>query len=189
MAWMPGANRYGEERKGVIMDPATAERLRNGAALLGKLWSAGERCASGWGLEMKGVEDTDGTKEVESWACRCPERGKFCKAKIHWLKLALIELRDPLDGPFGLAEMMTPEEWDLTGRTRKVEVPGIGTIGLGGPNGLTGATDWAKLREAPECLESIVRLLKAFPKAKIEAVEQPGVRGIESDQVEKVAAL
>lgn len=155
------------------MDPETEGRLKKGAALLGELWRAGERCARGWDLEVTTIPDDMSSEEaVGGWACQCPAPNRFCKAKRHWLKLALLELRDPIDGPFGLGSMMNGEEWDLTGLTRKVDFPGVGIVPVGA-NGVILAADLEKLKEAPESLDSLVKLLKAFPKARIVAVHQP----------------
>lgn len=155
------------------MDPEIEQRMRKGAAMLGELWRAGDRCARGWDLQVAAIpEEANAEEAVASWACQCPVRNRFCKAKIHWLKLALTELREPIDGAYGLSSMMNAAEWDLTGLTRKMEFPGVGVITIGS-NGVMSAADLDKLREAPETLDSVVKLLKAFPKAKIAAVQQP----------------
>lgn len=145
------------------------ERLKNGAVLLGELWRANERCASGWAITMGSITDDVNTEEaVETWACRCPEKNKFCKAKTHWLKLAVLDLREPKGGEYGLAAMMTAQEWNLTKLTYSVDIPDLGVIGIG-PKGVVDAVGFAKLHETPDCRAAILRLLKVFKGAKIEA--------------------
>jgi hypothetical protein len=156
------------------MDPETEGRLKKGAALLGELWRAGERCAQGWDIRVADIPENavNAEESMLGWACACAKPNRFCKSKRHWFKLALCELREVVEGPFGMTSMMNAEEWDLTGLTRKMEFPGVGVVSIGA-NGVMLATDLEKLQEAPETLESIVKLLKAFPKARVMAVLPP----------------
>lgn len=91
------------------------ERLRRGAAVLGQLWEKGIRCVDAW-------------RE----GCNCTQtigRTSFCEAKARWIGI-LRELHDGwpegLTGrePFAMIEAMTISQFEKTGLTVLVEVPG-----------------------------------------------------------------
>src|SRR5215467_4686392 len=97
------------------MDPKTEVRLQKGATALGNTWRAGHRCATGWSIAICDLASDDASeKAVEKWACQCEPRTEFCKAKALWFRLAMIELRDLVEGEYGIPMMMTAAEWDLT---------------------------------------------------------------------------
>lgn len=133
-----------------------SERLKKGAAMLGQLWKTAEhRCPSGWSL-------------IE---CECVPLRKFCVARNLWTILGIETARDLEDGPFGLALAMTASEWDSTGLTMKINHPEIGIISIGSaPDCVTGMTDMVKMMDAPEVLASTLRVLRAFPKSRVEGL-------------------
>jgi hypothetical protein len=129
-----------------------AERVLNGAKLLGQLWRAGERCASGWSLG----------KEA---GCSCGEAGtKFCKARELWVSLAVIDGRDPLEGEFALALMMKASEWDATGLVMTAEPSQIGLVTIG-PKPASEVTmlELASLARSPDSAGGILKLMRKFP--------------------------
>lgn len=140
---------------------SSAERLKNGAVFLGKLWKTpDQRCPSGWSLNE----------------CECVPLKKFCVARNLWLVLGIETCRDLEEGPFGLATAMTASEWDSTGLAMKIDHPKVGVINIGSaPSCVTGMVDMGKMMDAPEVLESTLRVLKAFPKSRVEGL---------SDQIE-----
>lgn len=133
-----------------------SERLKNGAIFMGKLWKIPEhRCPSGWSLND----------------CDCQPLRKFCTARNLWIALGIETYRDFEEGPFGLALAMTASEWDSTGLTMKIEHPSVGTILIGsGKDCVTGMSDMGKMMDAPEVLASTLRVLKAFPKSRVEGI-------------------
>lgn len=154
------------------MDPEVEKKLKEGAIFLGKMWRDGQRCSSGWDIKVTEFpEGEDAFKVMKGWACRCSEKSKFCKGKAQWLNLAIGDLREPVDGPYGIPLMMTAEEWDLTKLTMNVEMEGIGTVSIG-PNGTMIMVDLLKHMSAPEGLKSTLRVLKAFPNARVEGVQE-----------------
>ena len=159
------------------MDPAIEDRLKKGATALGQYWRAGDRCATGWGVNLSAfVDGEDSEKAVERWACSCEKKSRFCKAKALWFRLALMELREECEGEFGIALMMNATEWDLTGLTLKYPIgqpaPGGKVIGIG-QKGLLTMASLLNLMKVPETLVSTVQLMQAFPGAKIDSVEVP----------------
>lgn len=152
------------------MDPVVEERLRKGAVMLGKFWTAGQRCAMGWSVkETDFPEGEDVFKVIERWACQCPQKTDFCKAKSHWFKLAMSDLRFHLEDEYGVALMMTAEEWDLTALTMKVDMGEHGVVSIGS-KGVMSMGDLNKLRKAPDTLGSMLRVMKTFKGMRIQGV-------------------
>lgn len=157
-----------------------SERLKKGASFLGKLWmNPQNRCPDGWTISP----------------CTCQPAREFCKARNLWVTLAIEDWIDSVkrgeqdgremdDGPFGLSLSMRASEWDAVALQMKIEHPEIGLISIGSPvSCVTGMVDMAKMMDAPEVLASTLRVLKAFPKSRVEGlsdpVEAPAVLGVE----------
>lgn len=132
-----------------------ALRLKNGAVALGKLWKAKDRCRDGW----------------SAYLCSCVKKTAFCNAKLQWMLMAIGEGRDQEDGDFGVALMMTASEWDLTGLTLRIEIPGSGEFKIS-PKADTSMTYLGKLAENAESAKSVLLLMKSFPGAKMEFPEE-----------------
>lgn len=129
------------------------QRLLNGARVLGKLWKAGERCANDWAGLCTDAADS---------------RKRFCRAKLQWLTLAVGDPERDLSGveeEYGLILVMKASEFDATGLTMKLD-SGI----LIGPTGGLSAADAGKLGEDPSSLQSILKILQTFPKARVTQV-------------------
>lgn len=141
-----------------LQKPPVSERLKAGAKILGDLWrDPSQRCDAGWSLD----------------ACTCEFPKKFCKARVHWLTLAVEAGRELHEDAYGLALAMLASEWDATGLTMKIEHPTLGPILIGSStSSVTGMVDMARMADAPEVLESTLRVLKAFPKAKVVGLEE-----------------
>jgi hypothetical protein len=155
------------------MDAAIEERLKKGAGILGEYWRAGERCAFGWGIRMAPLgEDEDSEKAIERWACQCETKTRFCKTKVHWVKLALMELRLPEEGPYGIPLLMTASEWDLTGLTMKVEIPDVGPLTIG-PKAMTTMAGLLDVSRHPGLIKTMYPFWKTMPGAKFEGVIEP----------------
>lgn len=139
-----------------------SERLKNGAALLGRLWKVPEeRCGAGWSLEN----------------CTCQPTKKFCQARNLWIELALMEPEghDFEEGPYGLGIAMRSSEWDATGLKMNIQHPDpdVGLMVIGSPpECVTGMSYIAKMMDVPEALASTLRVLKTFPKSKVQGVTQ-----------------
>lgn len=154
------------------MDPEVEKKLKEGAIFLGKTWREGQRCASGWDIKETGFpEGEDPNKVIRTWACQCAEKSKFCKGKAQWLSLAVGDLREAVDGAYGIPLMMTAGEWDLTKLTMTVELKDIGPVKIG-PGGTLIMMDLLKQMPAPEGLKSTLRVLKAFPNARVEGIQE-----------------
>lgn len=140
----------------------TSERLKNGAALLGRLWRLPEqRCTAGWSLDN----------------CTCQPKKKFCEARELWIELALSEPEghDFEEGLFGLGIAMRASEWDLTGLQMKIQHsdPAIGLMVIGSsPECVSGMSYIAMVMDAPEGLASTLRVLKTFPRSKVHGIVQ-----------------
>lgn len=161
------------------MDPAVEDRLRKGAEMLGKLFRAGHRCATGWSVKIGDFPDNvDPMKALESWTCQCEKKSDFCKAKCQWFKLAMLEVRDPIEDECGIPFMMTSEEWDLTKLTMTVPLKDMGDVQIG-PVGIVTMTDLWKAMGAPEGLKSTLRVLQKFPGSRVQGVQEPEV--VETD--------
>lgn len=144
-------------------------RLLNGARLLGKLWAqAGPKCAWGWE------------------PCPHSPRPRFCEAKIQWIRLAQSAGKE-LHTDRTLIESMSIEEFDASGLTIVVTIPGLQAIvcsrGAGGAGcetidtpdrnvrvgakGVTSMKEFARLAGDPAGAESVFKILDAFPGAKV----------------------
>jgi hypothetical protein len=108
--------------------------------------------------------------------CTCQPVKKFCQARLTWLTIAVEAGRDLQEDPYGLALAMTASEWDATGLTMAVEHPEIGKLLIGSSvESVTGMVDMGRMMDAPEVLASTLRVLKAFPKSKVQGIENAPV--------------
>jgi hypothetical protein len=137
-----------------VEEKPVAERLKNGAVMLGKLWKSKDRCRNGW----------------SAYLCSCAKKTAFCNTKLHWLILATGEGRELEDGEFGIALMMTASEWDMTGLVLRIEIPEAGEFRIA-PKADTSMNHLGKLSENPESAKSVLMLMKSFPGAKMEFPE------------------
>jgi hypothetical protein len=137
------------------------ERLKNGAKILGQLWKdLDQRCPMAWSLDN----------------CTCQPLKKFCQGRLKWLTLAVEAGRELQEDQYGIVLTMTASEWDATGLTLKLDHPGVGMILVGsGSDSVTGMVDMAKMMDAPEVLESTLRVMKAFPRSKVDSIEDVSV--------------
>jgi hypothetical protein len=134
------------------------ERLRNGAVALGNLWRSKVTCPEGWRADE----------------CSCAKKMPFCAAKVQWLMLAVMDGRDPVEGDYGLAIMMSGQEWGLTGLRLAVDIPEAGQykIGRGGDGAMV---DFVRLAENPKAALSVLVLMKSFPGSKMEFPQEETV--------------
>jgi len=112
------------DRIAEIQKQALLLRLLKGAEILGRLWRDGGRCADPWGN-----------------GCPCgPKASEFCAVKLKWIGFAV----EHYDGhPFGLKgdepyyviEAMTVGQFQATGLTAVVEIPGFDRPLRVGPKG------------------------------------------------------
>ena len=130
-------------------------RLLRGAEILGRIRKAGQFCVGEW-----------------SRTCPCDPRSEFCDAKLHWIELVEELHQGP---PFGLqgqerfylAEAMTIRQWEATGLTALVELPGLAKPLRVGPRGTTWKTimDLACVPEGDDLasvLEAVQKIQEAF---------------------------
>lgn len=134
------------------------ERLMKGAEILGYYWrKPEERCVVGWSLE-----------------CACEPRKKFCQAKMQWLTLAIEAGQELVEEPDGLVQSMKAEQWDATKLPYKFSNDTHGEFLIGTtPECVMSMTDLHKLRAAPEVLDSIIKVMRIFPKSLVIGVEEP----------------
>lgn len=144
-----------------------SERLKEGAAFLGKLWAVPEnRCPNGWTIDP----------------CHCQPARSFCKARNLWVTLAIEDWmaalsrgdedgRDLDDGPFGLALSMIASEWDATVLALKVEHPKTNVVVGSGKSCVMTMMDMAKLRNEPAALEAICVVMNTFENSKVSGIE------------------
>ena len=130
-----------------------SQRLMKGAEVLGHYWrKPEERCSAGWSLD----------------SCTCEPKKKFCIARLQWLTLAIEAERELHEGPDGLARAMTAEEWDNTKLAFKMEREGIGEFKVGtAQECVISMVDLRKMTSAPEVLNSIIKVMKIFPKSLV----------------------
>jgi hypothetical protein len=127
-------------------------RLLRGAKVLGELWRSGARCAAEW-----------------SAVCPCDPQGIFCRAKERWVKIygelngeeEVAQLRRD-GGRFGLLLAMTVRQFEATGLTLLVEVPGGEEPIRVGAKGTSWETllDLAALRSTPDYTAALGAVLK-----------------------------
>jgi hypothetical protein len=127
-------------------------RLLRGAKVLGTLWRTGARCKGEW-----------------SAVCPCDPQGIFCRAKERWVKIfgelhgeeEVARLRRD-GGRFGLLLAMTVRQFEATGLTLLVEVPGGKEPIRVGANGTSWKTllDLAALRSTPDYDDALGAVLK-----------------------------
>lgn len=134
------------------------ERLKKGAGKLGEIWKIlDQRCPAAWSLDI----------------CTCQPVKRFCQGRLLWLTLAVEAGRDLQEDPYGLVLAMTASEWDATGLTMVVEHPDMGKLLIGSSGeSVTGMVDMAKMMDAPEVLASTLRVLRAFPRSKVEGIQE-----------------
>lgn len=129
------------QRAGIFM------RLTKGAKILGRLWREGVKCVSTpWQVD-----------------CDCEEGAtEFCVARKRWVALACdLYGEDKVMGfsdPHAVIKMMTRHQFEESGLTVKVELPGGAMVKVG-----AGGATWdlipqlASLRDDPEALSEAVR--------------------------------
>lgn len=120
----------------------TQERLAKGAAVLARIHREEGTGPCGWTAE-----------------CQCPTPGRWCAAKRRWLELAT-GIRDKVDGPFGLIDMMKISEVDAAGITVVIEMP-EGRIEVG-THGQISWTHFLSLTANVEEARSLLRILNNF---------------------------
>lgn len=151
------------------IDKPTAERLRDGAKTIGNLWRAGERCrTAGWAV--KGLADAESCEDQfdPDELCKCGAKAtRFCKAKVQWMLLAMAEPRDIVVGEYGFALTMSGSEWDLSGLLLGWDVPEVGVLKIG-VKGALSMKELKGLMAEPLGARTTLRLIKAFPGAKVE---------------------
>lgn len=130
---------------------AIPARLTRGAEVLGVLWRSGVRCEGGW-----------------PFGC-CERETEFCAAKKKWIALYL-ELgtagRPAPDHPFGVIEAMSVRQFEATGITVRVELPGALVPLLIGPKGTVWKTvsDLAAIEDVVDrqlALDAVMRIQAA----------------------------
>jgi hypothetical protein len=81
--------------------------------------------------------------------------------------LAMAEPREIVTGEFGLALTMTGSEWDASGLTLIWDVPEVGALKIGRKGALS-MKELKGLMAEPQSGRTTLRLIKAFPFAKVE---------------------
>ena len=145
--------------------PSTTERtlskrLLDGAAMLGRLWKRGQRCVRAWNIEPPG--------DAPENPCGCTPETEFCKARRLWLSLAVENGQKITAGDFGLAHTMKPEQLDATQLTFTFPVDGVPV--KVGQKGMMSAVHFDQIMRDGDSARSILALLKAFPKARVEGI-------------------
>ncbi|MGH9390189.1 MAG: hypothetical protein ACRD1Z_11285 [Vicinamibacteria bacterium] len=125
------------------------QRLVNGAKLLGKLWSAGKRCAALWNP-----------------SCDCEEKNDHCRGKARWVELfgKSDPVRELVLGDFGVIESMRCSELTASGLTAKVEIPDIGILTVG-PKGQVPLEEL--FRGDYDGMKTVAQVLREFPGARV----------------------
>lgn len=134
----------------------TAERLKNGAMMLGSLWREGSTCRDGWAR-----------------ACTCEEATKFCQAKAQWLALAAQdpdgrELPKEDDGYYVILAMRA-SEMTASGITFEMEIEtdeGKRLVRVG-PRAQIPWADLLKLMDRPDTLTSVLKVMERFPQSRV----------------------
>lgn len=124
-------------------------RLMNGAKMLGILWRSGQRCRSGWSNE-----------------CCCNPRTRFCSGKFQWTELARQDDRPLEGGQYMILEAMSMSELEASGIILSVDIPGLGKVRVG-KGGEIPANDFLTLAKNPTGIESVFKILNAFPGSKV----------------------
>lgn len=147
-----------------------SQRLMKGAEILGHYWrKPEERCGAGWSLDP----------------CTCEPKKKFCQARLQWLTIAIEAEREIQEGPDALARAMTAEEWDNTKLAFKMDREGIGEFKVGTAlECVISMADLRKMTSAPEVLNSIIKVLKVFPKSLVIGFEAKKPEEIKTEAFE-----
>jgi hypothetical protein len=157
---------------------SVADRLLNGAHVIGDAWRAGDRCQKAWSLE----NPQDGSPAPDAWICGCGfphargdgPRTRFCRAKIQWTALAIQEGREPRIGEWEFALLMNASEWDATGLAMNLDLGEAGKVRAGAkPHAEITMIELTRLCHAPESLAGVLRILRAFPGSKLDATGKP----------------
>lgn len=147
-----------------------SERLQRGAIKLGALWRSKRRCETrGWSI-LPG-EYLENPFVMES--CDCEKKTDFCTARLLWLSLAAENKQEIVSGEHGLALTMTPKQWDATGLTITLPVADGLQVQVG-PKGSMSMAQFQELSKDPTAAAGIFALVKAFPKARIDGIVEPG---------------
>ena len=138
-------------------DPAT--RLRLGAAVLGKFWRRGDRCASKWDAVC-----------LDS----AHDKTDFCKAKMQWVRLSS-QCGGSLNvgSEYAVIEGMLASEFDVSGLTMTISHPTHGRMKVG-PRGSVRLRDLLILASAQGQVPGTIKILEAFPGATLEGTSEPG---------------
>lgn len=147
-------------------------RLLRGAKVLGDFWKSGQRCPEGWGIsDIKVVEG--GPDCGTHRDCACEKKTDFCKARVHWINLALQAGRPPLMEDQGIPFLMSSQEWDATGVILKYPHPEVGEIRIGtGPGAQISMLEFTRICDIPETMASFLKLFKVFPGSQVVGREQ-----------------
>jgi hypothetical protein len=148
----------------MTMDPTSqpiSERLIKGAMKLGALWRSKRRCTLGWSLTPE---------DICMEPCKCEVQTDFCRGRLLWITLAAQngQLADVEFGDYGLALMMA-RQWDATGLTITFSMSNGGEVRVG-PKGSMSMAHYRELLKDPQSAISILALIKAFPKARVEGI-------------------
>ena len=126
-------------------------RLLRGAEILGNLWRSGVRCSGGWGS-----------------ACSCPQATDFCTTKDRWVALYVEYVGTKNQGPIDVLQAMSVRQFEATGLTVLVLVPGSEIPIRVGKNGtlwqtisdlgaLEGTTDYGPALQAVLNIQKVMR--------------------------------
>ena len=142
----------------MVISKDTADRLLNGAKVLGDFWRRGDRCST-------------------KWASSCGDAvvGKpdFCKAKLKWVTLAL-SCGSSIDheSEYAVIEAMMISEFEASGLTMLIEHPTHGRIKVG-PKEALSLRDLTVLADAQDQVGGTLKVLEAFPGAMIDGTAEP----------------
>lgn len=140
------------ERVQELRRGTTAERLLKGASVLGHYWRENVRCEKGWGR-----------------ICECKVPNDFCRAKLKWLGLLMdseqaAQFADPSwtgDEPFFVIEAMNKTQFEASGLTALIEIPGLKEPLRVGANGQN-LDIFDQLAAAPDGIEALKKIQKVF---------------------------
>jgi len=147
----------------VISDETqTAERLVNGAKLIGQLYRSGQRCGAGWKF---GCPDAAQAKT------------KLCRAKGQWEALAAQAGQKIPD------DQAPPSDFEFIGELSIKQLVASGftmTVDLGdgqpikvGPAGVIPVADFVGMARDPQGMEGVLKVLREFPGSKVTGTEEP----------------
>jgi hypothetical protein len=146
------------------------DRLQKGAIKLGALWRSSRRCLSrGWSIQPGEYLENPFVMEP----CDCEKKTDFCHARLLWLSLAAQNKQEIVPGEHGLALTMSSKQWDVTGLTITLPIKEGLQVKVG-PKGSMSMAQFRELSKDPASAAGIFALIKAFPKARIDGIVEPG---------------